>query len=370
MNAFFKIFVWLLTLSIVSSCSFNEEIFEYNHEDAAGISKVSSRGDDDDDDEIDWASVAIADGGGAGLGYSLASKSGNPYVIIASMVGIGAYASISEYQDQKDKFKETGSYISNGKVLIDFDNPVRPIEFERKFKLGLQENDLGQQHNYIIRTLRNSLDSVFTAMQQFGRVVDVCNTIYPNRNWSRYVTSNVIQNVLEEVKFQRTSITVINYNNLLYSMPIEELRDTTIAILSRLEPNTAEYQSIAVSYYSRILWNLSIPDPFIATECFVFDRVADTITYVEGRENVLTYDLSDERYLLMYPSSLEEGRLYIYDLTDNDNRQSSMNTSLTITDNMYSSAKGKSKVTFPIGEFQIVSTGYDGIYYIDTTINY
>lgn len=369
MNAFLKVLISLFTLSIMISCSSNADIFEsYNNDDdSTNISKISPRGDNTEDRDVDWGDIAIADGGGASLGLALASKSGNIYVMLASMLGVGAYASISEYQDQKAECQASGNQISDGKILVNINNPIRPVEFEQKFKLNLQENDLGQQHNQVIRTLINSLDSVLPPMQLFNRVVNVCYTIYPNYNWSRYVTSNIIRDILGEVRLQRRPLVVRNYNSLLYSMPIEELRDTTIFILSSLEPSSAEYQSIAVSYYSRILWNLSIPDPFIATECFVLDRTTNTITFVEGRENVSSYDLNDDQYILMYPSSLEDGKLYIYDLSNN--RQSTISTVLTITNNMYSSTKSESKITYPSGKFQIISTGYDGIYYIDTNIN-
>lgn len=56
---------------------------------------------DDSKKEIDWGAIAIADGGGASLGASLAHYSKSFLVKLASALGVGIYASYQEYERQK-----------------------------------------------------------------------------------------------------------------------------------------------------------------------------------------------------------------------------------------------------------------------------
>ena len=94
-----SIIVCLFTL-LFASCS--DDNLSLTQCDEDSFSQVVKRAPNEEKKEIDWGAVAIADGGGAALGCALAKYSLNPYVIIASAAGVGAYASYCEYERQKE----------------------------------------------------------------------------------------------------------------------------------------------------------------------------------------------------------------------------------------------------------------------------
>lgn len=362
--------IGILILTIFSSCTEKNSlsISAENGCDSSSSIPIKKQAADNEKKEIDWASVAIADGGGAALGYELSKYSANPYVIFASMVGIGAYASYSEYERQK-KVIDNEQFAE---LLIDNPggiNPFHPFQPWSSRSLLLNNPNLYVMYEGECKTI----GEIHNMMVQ---------RMYDKYSDSEYMfePSLAFQEILED-SYELFGVTCVDNVDMLFNeeqyaaengwisywhhcfpedplfvpifseSPIEEIGAYVEELASEYENSESAYGEIlakCVAYSSRCLWNTIAPDPATIQECMIWSKNNYSISYIVGRECIREriLSLSDDEMVLYPaygPNNIEA--LYLYTDEVPNNYETFVPNNIQIN-----------------GEMNIESPFFDGVY--------
>lgn len=318
--------------------------------------------------EIDWASVAIADGGGAALGADLAKYSANIYVVLASAIGVGAYASMVEYERQKEAIQDVdiAVYYKNPLAI----NPYHPINkdipnkdyllFEEEFcQIGLGHNEAIYKANEEQKT--NELDS----LKLFK---------YAITQGENYASCQIDEDLQELYnKYQAIQKCDTFHNKLLdyycTKFPYldkSELEIFTHTLLLEAKNNSDQVaiSGISTTFFSYLLWNTIAPNPNLAKEGIAWNTESKLAEYIVEHDNIK--ELSTQKgNLILYPSyaSTEAKALFVYcskEVVDSLSHQIEIQNEISLN----SQYTPQVKISLPNGIYEIKETKYDGIYYI------
>lgn len=369
-----SIIVCLFTL-LFASCS--DDNLSLTQCDEDSFSQVVKRAPNEEKKEIDWGAVAIADGGGAALGCTLAKYSLNPYVIIASAAGVGAYASYCEYERQKEIIEN--EELDNLIYEPDIINPYRPFV----------QNSLLNINGYQL-----SLDSISTLGELHNQVVQYEYNVYKNHEGEidrddllhEMLTLSGLTNSRDWINYQND---IAMYDELGWKNMYNELFDvnsefkfifasgTAESIHAYINDSTRdytneieeEYAAMIVAYYSRCMWNTMAPDPAFTQECLVWSSNDYSLEYIIGREPVIFKILNKEdEDVFLYPAYNENGleALYLYS-PDIYGGSEEIPSHITIVDRFSANSLMFNDASFQIepGEYEIEPTNCVGVYVIN-----
>lgn len=277
-----------------------------------------TRNEEEKEDDFKFWKIAKEDLSGAATGGALGGTTG---ALAGSIVpGIGTTAgglsgiavgsiiygtvySMSEYEEQKeDKKKEddkkeddkTETTQDNVNMLYPIRNITRLVEID-----NLSFTNAGYYHNEIIKSCFMNIfghnSSSFSLDELFYAVCSIANyesivilseedTWYLNSNLYKFIDFDIYNyeecaypiNIMEEASVIRSyfdAVRKLNYFEQVYRYTV----DFMSIIYSRYmyDPNFRNSASIinsaiSVCIYSKLLWNLNIPDPLISTLYPVF----------------------------------------------------------------------------------------------------
>lgn len=324
-----------LVLTILSSCTEKNSlsVSEKNGCELSSSIPMKKQATDNEKKEIDWALVAIADGGGAGLGYELSKYSANLYVILASMVGIGAYASYSEYERQKEVIENE----QFAELLIDNPggiNPFHPFQPWSSHSLLLNNPDLyvmyegdyrtiGEVHNRMVQRMYETYsEDIFEPSVAFREILEDSYGLFGIAceddmdmlfNEEQYAEGNGWISYWHDC-FPADA----HFVSIFSESPIEEIGGYIEEFAAEYENEESAYGEIlakCVAYNSRCLWNTIAPDPATIQECMIWSQSDNSITYMVGRERVREklFNRSYDEFVL-YPAYNQNNiaALYLY----------------------------------------------------------
>ncbi len=371
--------VFLLTIFFgfqLSACSDVAALDEGNRD------KTIRREQEQDDkkQDIDWGLVAIADGSGAALGAELARYSGNLLVKFASAVGVGAYASYSEYERQKEDIeKNRDKIIFDRPNSINMDHPFKLNFFERNPDLLLKGSAIldtvGIFHNQIVTEMYENMTIDFS---KYSRDIFVKFNALSLEQFGLFYSESNLKDIErfydEEVYVEQKGW--INYWNSIFESSsmydasvwktkrIEVLRDYIKKIGDTVQSDDELPLRIAltVAYYSRCLWNTVAPDPATAEECIIWSSDKNELLYLCGRNNVIEYKLSNRQYRL-YPYYDAEGIRALYLYTNRlpcDLQYVCIDKELSEPSFLYDDLKTQ----IPVGKYHIEETACNDVYVI------
>lgn len=335
---------------------------------------------DDKKQDIDWGAVAIADGSGAALGVELARYSGSLLVKLASAVGVGAYASYSEYERQKEDIeKNRDKIIFDRPNSINMDHPFKLNFFERNPDLLLEGSTIldsvGIFHNQIVTEMYENMTVDFS---KCSKDIFVKFDALSLERFGLYYSENDLKDIErlydEEVYVAQKGW--VNYWNSIFES--SSMYDASIWKTKRIEV-LCDYMrkigdniqtdnelplrtALTVAYYSRCLWNTIAPDPATAEECIIWSPDKNELSYLCGRNNIIGYQLSGGQYRL-YPYYDAEGIKALYLYTDKlpyDLRYVCIDKELSEPSFLY----GDLKAQIPVGKYPIEETACNDVYVI------
>lgn len=338
------------------------------------IKKVSEK----EKKEIDWAMVAIADGGGAALGATLAKYSGNIYVMMASAVGVGAYASYCEYERQKDEIEDEEIVYYPDAI-----NPYIPFvpysllkedvynicekryryigEFHNTMVLNMDNkySDIQEKNNEEIffETYKRSFENLdIDANSVIGQIPKIypCVMMHMAQGWSCEKDTLL--------KYHPS------YLRMLRTAPIEEVLQYINYQIEEVKENKDEdLVLLSVAYYSKCLWNTMATTPTIAQECFVWSLKDKAMKYVEGRDSVIEIITKHSNYdYLLYPA-YDKNRLIALYLYTNPTQYgfSKYIDNLEIESTLYHKSRiQESEIIIPKGSYKVEPTKCKDVYVI------
>lgn len=273
--------------------------------------------------------VAMADAEGAWLGAKIGSRSRNPYVTLATALGLAIYASMDEYKRQQDTLQPLMTPTSSdpiGMLLEEhpfYINPYHPIYEPALHSVDINFSTIGIFHNQIIQEyfaqedminlfpedrIQNIMSLTSTALENFSNQVADWEDYYYEAI-SNYETSET--NSEEEINyfieqyverstnssyqsFSEYSDSIMNEldNNHFLGLPIpEETSQPLLAYFSTFK-------------WSRILWRPLAPRPNQGMNSVFITENEEPIC-MDGNENIYqardSYYSSSTPFCLLYP---------------------------------------------------------------------
>lgn len=361
---------------IFSSCSEKNVVVENNGEDSTAqvIKKTAKQ----EKKEIDWALVAIADGGGASLGASLAMYSANPYVIIASAAGVGVYASYSEYERQKEEI-DNNTQVDNLIYEPETINPFLPfhpnpltnnLSFPRDYAMVGEAHNQVVQYEYDTNATGSDIDSesifndaMLHTAEIFGANISDCDidyyhdvVPYEEGGWSAY-WNRLFQHYPE-------------FNALFHTSSAENIHEyINRAIDQSNNPLDSEIMAMCVAFYSRCMWNTMAPDPAFTQECFVWSPEDKNLQYFAGRDFVANgLGNYEDGTILLYPAYGAEGLVALYLYTDSfyggyneEVPYVTVSNDLSIESQVFDAMM----IQIPANTYEVEPTSCEGVYVIN-----
>ncbi len=362
---------------VFSSCSEKNAVVENNSEDStAQVIKKTAK---EEKKKIDWASVAIADGGGASLGATLSMYSANPYVIIATVAGIGVYASYSEYERQKEEIDnntQVDNLIYEPETINPF-HPFHPNPLTNDLSFFGDYTMVGEIHNQVVQyeydanATENDIDleaifndAMLHTAETVGANISDCDIDYYNDvvpyeedGWSAY-WNNLFQYYPE-------------FNALFYTGSAENIYEyINRAIDQSNNPFDSETMAMCVAFYSRCMWNTMAPDPAFTQECFVWSPYDDNLQYVVGRDFAANGLRSyEDGTILLYPAYGAEGLVALYMYTDSfyGGYNAEAVPYVTVDDDLSIESQVFDGMTIqiPANTYEVEPTSCEGVYVIN-----
>lgn len=336
--------------------------------------KSDEKKDEKQEKKIDWASVAIADGGGAALGAELSAYSGNPYVVFASAVGIGAYASIAEYDRQKESNATIAMYKDNPLSI----NSLYPFhtypEYEPYFYADMPAHKIGLGHNKVVfgvNQIRNR-ENITDTTEVFFLTADLTEK-YIDHHFEQDAWEQIYKKYNEyvikfgvSVRNQLLDDYFVNFKNLY----IDDLQEYTKMMLDKAKcsEDTIAYCGISTTYYSYLLWNTLAPNPFIAQECIAWKADTKCCEYIKENKiikEIAQQDFEKTQCLLLFPSYIwSENSKALYFYTDKETVKK-MDWHISFEEDYESpSLLMNANTIIQHGCYSIEATAVDGIYCI------
>jgi len=281
----------------------------------------------DKDKEVNWELVALADGTGAYYGVKLTKSTRNLRVILASAVGFGVYASIDEYDRQKEELDNDNEEVIYYPYVINPYNPFisNPLTNDLQYTLNNEYGNVGEAHNLLLQSQLElySMDSILDMETIFYDTYTQAFQIY-DQNVEEVTLSlselhlNAQQKCDESWSLEKEEFTV-NYpyfETLLTEYPIEDVLCYIKSVVQEdIEVIDSSIVLMSVAYYSKCLWNTMAPSPTMAQECVVWSASSETLQFVTGRSNVVEsiVNKEDDQYIF-FPAYNQDGvvALYLY----------------------------------------------------------
>ena len=394
-----KLNSFLLCVTVLCACNSNEPKEQLQTLEQEETMSVRRNDPPKEQKKIDWALVAIADGGGAELGALLASKSGNPYVIIASAAGVGAYYSYDEYERQKAEIDRVDAIWQPDAINPDFPFQPDPLVKDHSYCIKNEAyKNLGEEHNRIVletyakyaetsskspcrapsnatlvtqqkygafkidsrelfhQTLHNALDAK-------GLKLDV-NSVY---GMSESDLFDAVSKKNIKRKNQEQDLSLDEDSELfthLSQYPIEKTLDyiNSRAKVSK-EETSSELSFLSVAYYSKCLWNTMAPDPIIAQECIVWRPKSHDLKYIYGRSQVKDAIESGKYGYILYPAYGKEGIIALYMYTaPSQYGQSKFIENIKVQSDLFVASKYfNTNIRIPKGYYNVEHTNCDNV---------
>lgn len=370
----FETLVVFCTITMLSACSrVRENDVNLSEHSRVRKEKSDEKKDEKQEKKIDWASVAIADGGGAALGAELSAYSGNPYVVLASVVGIGAYASIAEYDRQKESNATVAMYKDNPMSI----NSLYPFhtysEYEPYFYTDMLAHKIGLGHNNVvcevnqIRNRENITDETETFFWAADLTEKYIDYHFEQDEWERRYK---MYNEYAELGLLKSNRLLDEYFAYFKNLYLDDLKKYTESMLdiAKCSEDTMAYCGISTTYYSYLLWNTLAPNPFIAQECIVWNADTKRCEYIkENRiiKEITQQDFDRRKCLLLFPSYvLRENSKVLY-LYMNEETAKKVDWHIEFeVDYEYPSLFMKANTVIHHGCYGIAATAVEGIYCI------
>lgn len=212
-------------------------------------------------EKIDWEKVVYADGRGAIVGLSLSSRSGNPYAIVATTIGVGVYDSMEEYERQK--VDTTGMNDALEKT-IDIENPFN-IDWRNSIPLIDEEigSVVGEWHNTLLEELFTDEYNIedFSVEDNITHIIDLfvyLSGITLNEQEISQLLSENINDIGISPEVETIYDTYCDYAFSLDGVSRHLLTTEFLDDIHTAEPENEEAIIIGImtAYYSSYFWNI------------------------------------------------------------------------------------------------------------------
>ena len=298
-------FLILLLLCLISSCK-NDSIITSNVTDPNNATTIPGMLKNNSSPSVDWTMVAIADGGGAALGADLASQSYNFYIIVASAIGVGAYASYKEYERQKEALEDAEDNPDELAENANYINPYLPNYnwIDPELYLVNDMNNVGPMHNALVSDLLQfDLDSENTPnviINEISNISDMDTTGLTD------IMNNLAENSYDYLtdSVNPYYYLIVEYNRYIKSHTLMEIHDYTEELIANIQDETANDNQtkalffITTTYYSLLFWRPIITNPLLAREAII---VSGTDSHYTTSCSEIDYRMTDENMTILYP---------------------------------------------------------------------
>ena len=321
-NILCRMAICLLLLSFLYACNDNSVTSSLYTENGRAISTKHNG-----KKKVDWAMVAICDGGGACLGAAITKYSGNVYVIAATAVGIGVYASVEEYRRQDNCIVLDD--ILNYPQAINPYIPFQPIPLPNDSQYEINEKiykTIGEAHNSIVQNLYHKyhIDNIADEKILYDALSQAQQFYKSHLDYSIEIDPDIYNLVIKhkENNWINETDTLLQYYpdalNLINNHPVEDL----LAYIDQSaekekEQVSSEITMLSVAYYSKCLWNTIAPDPTVSQECMIWSKNNKELQYISGRSKVkdIIKNHAPDEYIL-FPTYDNNGIVALYLYTD------------------------------------------------------
>lgn len=306
----------IIMLAFLCMCQSCTQTYSDTDLDMSTSSTIRSRrqaeeNKDNEKKEIDWDKVAMADGAGAFTGVCLAEKSGNIWVILASAVGVGAAASVDEYDRQKEELYQELEYKGNDLYdnpnIVNPFHPVLPPSAYRRYALSDSiARMIGEGHNDMVRLALETIDDKHSSTQdKFKHIQEMTE--------DKFGYKTGLDNTLAIDMIKSLSVDNPYHHYVTSTSPfdVEKLQNTTNEYIQFISDSMADIAGVATLYYSYLQWNRLASNPYTATESIVWTSSDNSCVFLTKQDEIVQTYKSKEK-LSLFPSYNDYGAAVLY----------------------------------------------------------